>query len=283
MTTNRTVVANFERIPTYTLTVTSNPTTGGTVTDGGTFEEGTEATITATANAGYRFTNWTGSIGGIADPNSASTIVSMTRNRTVVANFEIANSGTFIDARDDQTYRWVRIGDQIWMAENLNFNASGSVCYDDDPANCAVYGRLYDWPTLMNGTPSSSASPSGVQGVCPAGWHVPSDAEWITLTDFLDNRETEGTMLKSVIGWAYDGNGTDNYGFSALPAGEAQRRGESGSIFFQGNMNISYWWSATEAYYNEDHAWFRYISSSGVSRYPHVKTEFLYSLRCIQN
>ncbi|MFI4955126.1 MAG: FISUMP domain-containing protein, partial [Gammaproteobacteria bacterium] len=93
--------------------------------------------------------------------------------------------GPLVDMRDGKQYKTVCIGNQTWMAENLNYDASGSVCYNNDPANCAIYGRLYDWNTIMQGALSSTSVPSGVQGVCPKGWHVPSKAEFDTLMMFL--------------------------------------------------------------------------------------------------
>jgi len=132
--------------------------------------------------------------------------------------------GSLTDTRDGKTYRTVKIGNQTWMAENLNYDVSGSVCNDNDPSNCNIYGRLYYWETAMNDAVSSDASPSGVQGVCPVGWHIPSDAEWTTLIDYVGGRSTAGTKLKARAGWdnltgGASGNGTNDYGFSALPGG----------------------------------------------------------------
>ncbi|MDA3853143.1 MAG: FISUMP domain-containing protein, partial [Bacteroidales bacterium] len=115
-----------------------------------------------------------------------------------------ATSGTFTDSRDNNTYNWVTIGEQVWMAENLAYlprvhsNAlfanADSACYGvygydgtdvtaaKDSANYSTYGVLYNWYAAMAGASSSDASPSGVQGVCPTGWHLPSDDEWTILT-----------------------------------------------------------------------------------------------------
>jgi hypothetical protein len=94
---------------------------------------------------------------------------------------------------DGNTYNTVQIGNQCWMKENLNTtrDAGGNnisrYCYSNTNANCENYGGLYTWATLMNGAASSNGNPSGVQGICPTGWHVPSDAEWTELTDYLIN------------------------------------------------------------------------------------------------
>lgn len=123
--------------------------------------------------------------------------------------------GSLIDERDGQTYKTVKIGNQVWMAENLNYRYLGptadldssSFCYDDDPAYCETYGRLYTWNASLE--------------VCPAGWHLPDTSEWAALVKVVG--DIAGTKLKATSGWHwldYDGgNGTDAYSFSALPAG----------------------------------------------------------------
>ncbi len=87
---------------------------------------------------------------------------------------------TMTDSRDGEIYATVEIGGQTWMAENLRYDVPGNVSLDTiNLANpSTTYGRLYDWATIMNGATTSSSNPSGVQGVCPSGWHLPSDSEW---------------------------------------------------------------------------------------------------------
>jgi len=91
---------------------------------------------------------------------------------------------SIVDPRDGQTYKTLRVRDQVIFAENLNFDAGqGSYCYDDDPKNCKKYGRLYTWEVAMAGDSSSNEIPSGVQGLCPEGWHFPSLLELAKLED----------------------------------------------------------------------------------------------------
>ncbi len=130
---------------------------------------------------------------------------------------------TLVDTRDGQKYATVCIGDQIWMAQNLNYYAPGSSdCINDSSVNCNIYGKLYDWPTLMQGASSSTASPSGVQGVCPNGWHVPSLNEFDTLINNLGGngrccgRHREIHVAR--CGQARMPAPPNSSGFSALPA-----------------------------------------------------------------
>ncbi|MDR2581154.1 MAG: fibrobacter succinogenes major paralogous domain-containing protein [Fibromonadaceae bacterium] len=175
-----------------------------------------------------------------------------------------------------QTYKTVEIGEQIWLAENLNFAAAGSVCYGNLESNCDIYGRLYNWSTAMNGAASSSANPSGIQGVCPPGWHLPTDAEWATLTNFVGTNA--GKKLKAVDTWFYNAThvGTDDFGFSALPGGN----GWNGSFSSVGSGGV--WWSATED--GASLAWYRVMGSnfSDVGRGNDDKSS-LFSVRCVKD
>jgi uncharacterized protein (TIGR02145 family) len=168
----------------------------------------------------------------------------------------------FTDSRDGQVYKTVKIGEQVWMAQNLNFAAEGGKCYGDDPENCANYGRLYDWGTAKK--------------VCPAGWHLPSDEEWRMLIDWVGGGETAGKKLKSAAGWSNNGNGTDDYGFSARPGGF----NKGGGFFDAGEYG--FWWSATEL--NSDDAYSRYMScfTSPVGRNEYDKSSLL-SVRYVKD
>lgn len=211
------------------------------------------------------------------------------------------NIGSFTDSRDGNIYNWVKIGEQVWMAENLKYlpsvvgPATGSLTtpyyyvYDYNGTNVieakatdnyATYGVLYNWAAAMDGTASSSTNPSGVQGVCPAGWHLPSDDEWTQLTDFLGGAAIAGGKLKEAgfAHWSIPNTGaTNETGFTALPGGFRYSNGTFSSINGSG-----YWWCATES--GTNYAWERGMASNGsnVDRRNNGK-DFGFSVRCIRD
>ena len=194
--------------------------------------------------------------------------------------------GTFTDSRDGNTYATVSIGNQCWMAENLRYDVPGNNTDTANSASSTTYGRLYDWATVMNGATTSSSNPSGVQGICPSGWHLPSDAEWNELEMALGMpavdtantgwRGTHGTGMKSTTGWNNSGNGTNASGFNAFPAGYYY----SGSFNYLGDYTN--FWSSTE--YSPTFAWSRYLyyGNTGVNRFNSNKT-FGVSCRCTRD
>ena len=109
------------------------------------------------------------------------------------------------DPRDGQVYKTVKIGNQTWMAENLNFETADGSCFDDRTTNCLRYGRLYPWESAME--------------ACPAEWHLPDSTEWKALFAAVGGIESAGKSLKFTEGWRNGGNGTDEFGFSAFPVG----------------------------------------------------------------
>jgi uncharacterized protein (TIGR02145 family) len=145
------------------------------------------------------------------------------------------------DARDMQKYATVCIGDQVWMAENLNWAGAG-VCYNNITANCDIYGRLYSGTEITGGA-YSSANPSGIKGICPDGWHVPSDAEWMELVNFLGGDLLAGGPLKSTstLWTAPNVGATNSSDFSALPGGYKFNLASAGQEMGQ-NANF---WSCT--------------------------------------
>jgi len=203
---------------------------------------------------------------------------------------------------EGETYQTVVIGSQTWMARNLNYNANGSRCYD-----CPEYGRLYDWATAMalpdNCNTSSCASQisnENHRGICPIGWHIPSDGEWDKLLRYVGGAETAGRYLKAKNGWTnwrtwtvgdvtYNmnepsgpngGGGTDTYGFSALPGGYGSSDGNFGHIGDNG-----YWWSTNES--NVINANIMSMGCSYEDAYLGILSTFykyhLLSVRCVQD
>jgi uncharacterized protein (TIGR02145 family) len=185
------------------------------------------------------------------------------------------------DSRDGKTYKTVKIGEQVWMAENLNYAAKGSKCggtdileegegilyyslVEENTANCDKYGRLYDWKTAKS--------------ACPNGWHLPSNEEWETLITAVGGKETAGKYLKAKSGWKdYEEgtscNGEDKYGFSALPGNNGySSNGVFSTFYTSGN-----WWSSSEAYYR------RMNSGDFVNSDNCGKCDDLFSVRCIKD
>ena len=213
--------------------------------------------------------------------------------------------------QEGNVYPVVQIGSQCWMKENLRTthyangtsialgsNASTTTAYrfypDNSSSNVSTYGYLYNWKAVMGGSSSSSANPSGVQGICPTGWHVPSDAEWTQLTNYVgsqtqyqcDNSSNKiAKALASTTGWnsstntcyVGDNPSTNNAtGFSALPAGYY-------SGYYKDFGNYAFFWSATE--YNDNHAAYLrdlQYNNPGVLR-GNVYEDFGYSVRCVRD
>ena len=185
-----------------------------------------------------------------------------------------AEKNTLKDLRDDNTYKTVKIGNQVWMAENLKYKAEGSHCYGDVDSNCDKYGPLYDWATAKN--------------ACPTDWRLPTTKEMETLFTTVGGESTAGKVLKSKTGWpkdddGFDGNGTDDYSFSALPGG----RWEDGGPFSDEGIS-AYFWSLTA--YNESSAYYMYLGYTNyVLGYTNDKAKIdfnlkihAFSVRCIK-
>ena len=206
------------------------------------------------------------------------------------------------DSRDGQTYKTVKIGEQTWMAENLNYADSTktpsllkrSWCYNNNVENCAVAGRLYTWAAAIDsvklatdadnpqdcGFRKTCTLPDTVYGICPPGWHLPTRTEWKILLDEVGGVSTASKILKSQTGWYNNGNGTDGVGFSALPAGGW----DVGNGEFYAGGRLANFWSASGDYtsnfaayhvdlsYEDDHA-----NLTGYYK------KYGFSVRCLQN
>jgi len=176
---------------------------------------------------------------------------------------------TFTDVRDGKTYWTTKIGGQIWMAENLNYQPKkgGSWCYDTSSYNCDTYGRLYDWKTAKT--------------ACPAGYRLPTYEDWIALVTTAGGWQTGSEKLKAADGWmdfnGRNSNGMDIYGFSALPGGTRGVAGDYSTLGYWG-----YWWTATE--YSEGNA---YNLAVGYREYTvepgYGEANVGFSVRCVKD
>ena len=195
-----------------------------------------------------------------------------------------ATANTLKDLRDGKVYKTVKIGDQVWMAENLNFETDSSFCYSDSAYFCAMHGRLYKWAAAVGksesecGYGNTCSLPSGdVQGVCPSGWHLPSKAEFKSLIATVGEDSTAGKVLKSASGWTAGGYGTDDFGFAALPAGT---RGHGGG--YSGAYFLAFFWSSTEI--DDNNVFNMYLTFNGdsVHQSGDIK-DFAFSVRCVKD
>ena len=172
---------------------------------------------------------------------------------------EIYDSTSIYDSRDENRYKTVLVGNRRWMAENLRFAAPGSFCYDDKDIRCRSYGRLYPWHVAMRlssdflSNPVEGAILGEHQGVCPAGWHVPSQKEWETLASDIARmgKGSVASAMKTREGWVRGGAPiTEASGFNAIPAGARYSDGEfmelgSSAYFWEasggGDVGAAYW------------------------------------------
>lgn len=180
--------------------------------------------------------------------------------------------GVMIDPRDKQIYRVVTIGEQTWMAENLNYaTAEGSYCYGETASNpktenCTKYGRLYTWMAAKD--------------VCPKGWHLPDTTELNKLLTAVGGKNVAGEILKSQTGWhdfeGKGGNGTDAYGFSGFPAGQMY---DNGGFFDEGFS--AYFWSTERESYHAYSLLLDYVGENALVGI-HPK-DYAFSVRCLKD
>ncbi len=194
------------------------------------------------------------------------------------------NYGTLTDDRDGQTYKTIKIGEQTWMAENLRYEVptGNSAFYENNPNS--KYGRLYTWAGAVGKTNDECGfghlcELSGrVQGACPTGWHLPSREELEMLVAAVGDTSDAGTKLKSKSGWDSEGNGTDEFGFSMVPAGYI---GLDETDFHQ-EGTLSDLWSSTEDSAYDVYAMHFYSTFKGVEVELQMKT-YGYSIRCVKD
>lgn len=203
-------------------------------------------------------------------------------------------SGSF--TYQGQTYNYVRIGTQTWMAENLNYDIGNNMCYENDPANCTAYGRMYKWATVVGKTEAECGygnscdlpSTGHVQGICPEGWHVPRRAEVETLVEAAGGDDFAGKALKATSTWSdYEnngkvyGNGTDATGFTGYSTGTCS--GSSSEPYCNYDGMYTHMWTITENYSGEQAYYFGLLwMGNGVTLLNGDKRDYK-NLRCVQD
>ena len=229
-----------------------------------------------------------GDDGGSATRPSEESSSSVALSSSVTEPAEVTK-GSITDTRDGQTYKTVTIGTQTWMAKNLNYKTDNSYCYNDNASNCTKYGRLYTWAAAMDSVGSWAANGKGcgygktcsptypVRGVCPTGWHLPTQTEWNTLFAAVGGSGTAGTKLKSTSGWNSSGNGTDDYSFSALPAA---RRDYNGDYNWEGDY--AYFWSSS-GFNNYGAYYMRLYYDFDKAYLEDDNKDFGFSVRCVKD
>jgi len=211
-------------------------------------------------------------------------VTKLNEEKTSISTMKpIQDKFEFTDSRDGKKYKAVKIGNQIWMAENLNYNSSGSRCYGEGgrtvimqpyksftlsnkeiKVNCEKYGRLYNWNSALK--------------ACPSGWHLPSEAEWNVLLKTVGGEKLAGKELRAKNGWKRNGNGIDTYGFSALPGGYGFSDGTSLRVGDDGR-----WWGSTEINAKEAYALGMFYQDEDAHKDYDGNKTYLHSVRCLQN
>jgi uncharacterized protein (TIGR02145 family) len=273
-----------------------------------------QANVPTAGNGTWSIVNGAG--GSFADSTNANTLFSGLSGNSYILSWTITTAcgsssdsveisfapavpyscgDTLTDIREGQQYPTIQIGNQCWMAKNLNVGTmvidhnTGSMhshssnngiiekyCFNNDPSNCTTYGGLYDWNETME-----YSIVEGGRGICPEGWHIPTDAEWSELTDFLGGLAVAGGKLKEngYLHWNTPNSGaTNESGFSAIGGGWRNFDG----VFY--NINVDgYYWASTE--YSLDAAWYRQftsLSAQVVRDHMGYKTDGI-SVRCLAN
>ena len=188
----------------------------------------------------------------------------------------------FCDTRDGKAYKYVTIGTQTWMAENLNYETANSLCYMD---SCAKYGRYYTWADAMDSAAVFSDNAKGcgydvectiktpARGICPEGWHIPDSTEWRTLYSVM-GKSSNAMQAKGFDNWP---DATDAYGFTALPAGGYMR-----SAFYDVGGYARFWSAAEFTEYDNHSADYWYLNAIGATL-SFADENFSLSVRCLKD
>ncbi|MBN1182901.1 MAG: fibronectin type III domain-containing protein [Bacteroidales bacterium] len=255
-------------------------------------------------------TTFTNTINGL-DPNTNYYIRAYARNSA--GKFGYSTSSTILTHKltdiDNNEYNTVRIGTQVWMAENLkttkysertnledgtgnsdiwgDYSTEYYFAYEDNSTNASTYGYLYTWAAAMHNQPSSNSIPSGIQGVCPDGWHLPSDAEWDILINFLGGADVAGVKMREAgpAHWGNDNTGTNTSGFTALPAGIRNPNDGDGNLWFGLGIQ-THFMTSTESSTDSDHVIQKAIwgsTASDLSTNDWFLKNHAYSVRCVMD
>lgn len=171
-------------------------------------------------------------------------------------------AGTLEDARDGKSYKTVKINNQVWMAENLNFKIEGTVCPGGADENCATLGRFYTW--------------EDAQTACPEGWHLPADAEWDTLIEATGDVNNAAKALRAKTTWKESDVGVDQYGFAILPTGFKSATSSDCSPMFDASF-----WALEE--YSSTSGWGRFVDGDYSVKRRNFDKKSARSVRCIQD
>lgn len=240
-------------------------------------------------NGGPQFVNFSGLIDFVdlvrtlVPVSSSSSSISSSSSGLSSSSAVVLASNEFQDARDGQVYKAVAIGNQVWMGQNLNYvpagmDGSGAWCYEGNSVNCAQYGHLYSWATAMalssncENADCASQVQSVHQGICPAGWHMPTDAEWASLYQNLGGVSTAAAKLKTSA-WG----GDNSSGFGALPAGQRTVDGLYSLV-----DAFSGYWSSTQSSVTGSWRYGIYADVNDLIRSQDQKSLGL-SVRCVKN
>lgn len=216
---------------------------------------------------------------------------------------ESVSYGKLIDERDGNVYRTVKIGDQTWMAENLIYADSiktpslrgKSWCYNDSTQKSGETACIYTWAAAIDsaklyldssldcGYGKSCDLVGSVQGICPNGWHLPSDEDWKILFDAVGGQASAGKVLKSLSGWYNNKNGTDSFGFSVFPA---SYRNSNGVFVFDGKS--AFFWSSTESEKSRANRMYIYYGKESADVgagqvYLNINKDRGFSIRCVKD
>ena len=213
------------------------------------------------------------------------------KKNNLILTAVVITAMTLTSSGGSSTNTEVKIGNQVWTTTNLDvskFKNGDDIpqattaeawrkagedrkpawCYyNNDSDNGAKYGKLYNWHAVTD-----------PRGLAPSGWHIPSDAEWTTLTDNLGGEDVAGHKMKSRAGMDYEGNGSNASGFSGLPGGNRYNDGA-----FYDVRSFGYWWSSTEG--NTNNAWYRYLSGNNGNVYRSSSSSKAdgFSVRCLRD